>query len=85
VQKLSPPARRFHRRAPCTGRNFKGGGHRGVLIVAWEKEISQAVAILGGELVDVTLQEEEMRGVEGQGNNFSSQRWDISGVIGFCR
>ena len=46
--------------------NLKGGRDGGIVVVAVEDEVAEGVAVLGGEFVDVALQEEQVGGVEGK-------------------
>ena len=46
--------------------NLEGGGHGGFVVVTVEEKVAEAVSVLGGEFVDVSLEEEEVGGVEGQ-------------------
>ena len=65
--------------------NIEGRGHRGLVAVAVEQQIAEVVAVLGGELVDVALQEEEVRRVERQRSNSSASAGTSPAEIGFCR
>ena len=44
--------------------NLEGGRDGGLVVVAVEQKVAEGVAVLGGEFVDVALQEEEVRRVE---------------------